>query len=246
MIRAAIIISVALGGMMIGAAQAQQKLVSKLDGWKVQLDQPTNRYGHGIMGNVPEWGRMCLSGPNRQKSCVVLPQNKVFEEMSPRLADVDLDGTPDVILVESDNRLGAALAIYLLRDDKLFRVATPNIGRANRWLAPIGVADMDGDGAVELAYIDRPHLAKNLCVWRFENDRLSEVANLKGLTNHRIGQEFISGGLRDCGQGAEMITSDAAWQNIMATQLRNDRLQTRSIARFSKTKDFDAVLACKN
>jgi len=85
-----------------------------------------------------------------------------------------------------------------------------------------------------------------LRVWRFENDRLSEVANLKGLTNHRIGQEFISGGLRDCSQGVEMITSDAAWQNIMATQLRNDRLQTRSIARFSKTKDFDAVLACKN
>ena len=36
-------------------------------------------------------------------------------------------------------------------------------------LAPLGAADLDGDGKIELAYIDRPHLAKILRIWRFDD-----------------------------------------------------------------------------
>ena len=74
--------------------------------------------------------------------------------------------------------------------------ATPNIGQRNRWLAPVAAADLDGDGATEIAYVDRPHLARRLRIWRFEGGSLTEIAALPGLTNHRIGEAFITGGLR--------------------------------------------------
>jgi len=246
MIRTVATLILALWAASVQTVQAQPSVATTQGGWRAKFDQPTDRYGHGIMGDVPEWGRMCLSGPAGQGACVTLPEARVFEDMSPRLTDVDQDGTPDVILIESDQNLGASLVIYFLRDGQMFRVATPPIGQAFRWLAPIGVADMDGDGAMELAYIDRPHLAKILRVWRFENDRLREVASLPNLSNHRIGQDFISGGLRDCGQGVEIITSDSNWQNIMATRLSRGKLTTKPIAPFEKTEDFAPILACIN
>ena len=43
---------------------------------------------------------------------------------------------------------GARLAIY---DETGLVSATPYIGRSNRWLAPLGAGDLDGDGNIELA-----------------------------------------------------------------------------------------------
>jgi hypothetical protein len=48
--------------------------------------------------------------------------------------------------------------------------STPWIGQRFRWLAPVAAADLDGDGAMELAYVDRPHLARTLRVWRIAFD----------------------------------------------------------------------------
>ena len=96
--------------------------------------------------------------------------------------------------------------------------ATPYIGRSNRWLASIGIADFNGDGDIDIAYIDRPHLAKTLRVRTHKNGKLTEAANITGLSNHRIGDSFISGGIRTCGETPEMITADAAWKSIISTR----------------------------
>ena len=104
---------------------------------------------------------------------------------------------------ETDLALGASLAVY--GPSRQARTPTPFIGQPNRWLAPAGIADFDGDGRVEIAYVDRPHLLGELVFVRLEGDRLVETARLPGLTNHRIGDDFISGGVRDCGQGPELI-----------------------------------------
>ena len=60
---------------------------------------------------------------------LVLPERRVFEDTEPRLADVDGDGDPEVIVVESDMREGARLAIY--DTDGLVSV-NEFIGRSNR------------------------------------------------------------------------------------------------------------------
>ena len=205
---------------------------ARADGWRAAFSLPTDRYGHAIMGDLPEWGRLCLSGP-AGSACVTLPQTRVFEDIAPRLHDLDGNGAFEAIVVESSFEAGAALVVYRLRGDALERIGAPPIGTRNRWLAPAGIADFDGDGHVELAYIDRPHLAKRLRVWRFKDGALTHVADAAALTNHRIGEPFISGGLRDCGGGPEIITADAYWSQIVSSTLQDGAIYKRELGAFS-------------
>ena len=214
-------------------------------------DGPTTRYPHGVLGDTIEATQLHAYSEGATTPCgaqsVTLPDALVFEDIAPRLADVDGDGRPEIIVVQSHQRLGAQLAIYEISSNaETLReiAATPFIGRSNRWLAPIAVADMDGDGAVELAYIDRPHLARTLRVWRYESTGLTQIAALEGLTNHRIGEDFVTGGLRDCGNGVELITADAAWTRVMASRLSADTLSAQPIAPFSQV-NVQAALNCQ-
>jgi hypothetical protein len=216
--------------------------------------QPTTRYAHGVLGDAVEAGELVVDNTLSAAACgdrIVLPADRVFEDVAPRLVDLDGDQYPEIITVESQKDLGAQLAIYGYRQgayDKLIkRAAPPHIGTPNRWLAPIGAADLDGDGYVELAYIDRPHLAKTLRVWRFRNEALEEVASLPGLTNHRIGERDIGGGIRDCGQGPEMVTASANWRQVMATRLSSDgTLSTRAIRPHQGRASLEAALSCED
>ena len=84
---------------------------------------------------------------------------------------------------------GARLAIYGVGG----RITANDwIGRRIRWLAPIGAADFDGNGTIEIAYVDRPHLAKTLRVWRYRTGTLTQIATRPGVTNHRIGEVDIT------------------------------------------------------
>lgn len=177
---------------------------------------------------------------------VILPNSAVFEDTGPRLADVDGDGRTEIVVVESDARLGAQLAVYGLRGGKLVKVAaTPPIGRPYRWLAPAAIADLNGDGRTDIAYVETPHLGKTLKVWTWGRDGLIPLAEATGLTNHRIGDRRIFGGLRDCGQGPEVVTADAGWNQVMATRFEGGRLVSRSLGRLSGSESFDTALACR-
>ncbi|MFY0617152.1 FG-GAP repeat domain-containing protein [Shimia sp.] len=206
----------------------------------------TTRYAHGVLGDAVEYGALEITLTNGKRRVLTLPQDRVFEDIAPRLVDVDGNGDVEVIVVESSQSGGARLAIY---DETGLRAATPHIGQRNRWLAPVGAADLDGDGHMEIAYIDRPHLAKTLRVWRYKGGALTEVANKAGLTNHRIGEDFISGGVRDCdqtaGQGFEMITVNANWSQVMATSFDGKTLTSRAIGPFKGQASLRAALACK-
>ncbi len=212
--------------------------------------EPTTRYRHGVLGDEVEWGAITL-GLDRCPGCTEplpdrvtlrLPETRVFEDVAPRLADVDGDGLPEVVVVETDLSLGARLAIY---DAAGLVAATPFIGQTHRWLAPVGVADLDGDGAVELAYVDRPHLARTLRVWRYANGALTEVASAPGLTNHRIGEPTIGGGLRLCEDRPEMVTADADWARIVGTRLVDGVLVSRDLGPFEGRASLTAALSCQ-
>ncbi|TDE40160.1 FG-GAP repeat domain-containing protein [Antarcticimicrobium sediminis] len=214
---------------------------------------PTDRYRHGALGDPWEWASLEVSfsrprhcGPGHVRASVVLPVDLVFEDVAPKLADLDGDGEPEILTVESHRRLGARLAIYKHVAGQIRRVAaTAHIGRTNRWLAQIGAADLDGDGRMEIAYIDRPHLAKILRVWRYEGGTLSLVAEAPGLSNHRFADPMITGGLRDCGTGPEIITADAEWRNVMASRLIKGRIESRALGHRPSPAGFAAALACR-
>ncbi|WP_372605203.1 FG-GAP repeat domain-containing protein [Actibacterium sp.] len=198
---------------------------------------PTTRYDHGILGDAVEWGALELTMDRGKTRRIVLPESRVFEDLEPRLVDLDNDGAPEVITIETDLNRGARLAIY---GAKGLIAATPFIGSTHRWLAPLGAADLDGDGKVEIAYIDRPHLTKLLRVWRYDRGALTLVAEKTGLTNHSIGQDFISGGIRDCGAGPEIITANADWSRVIATRLAGGKLTSRTL----ETRSLPAAVDC--
>ncbi|KIC16286.1 FG-GAP repeat domain-containing protein [Leisingera sp. ANG-DT] len=217
---------------------------------------PTTRYGHAVLGDDVEYGSLVLTVASTGGSgaslaadyktseiLIRLPQDHVFEDIAPRLADVDGDGSPEVLVVETDVAAGAQLAVYDADGEKI--TETPHIGTRNRWLAPIGAADLDGDGHVEIAYIDRPHLAKTLRIWRFRDGALHEVASKAGLTNHRIGEDFITSGIRDCGQGAELVMVSGDWRRIIAARLQDGEITAREIGPFDPDTRLADALACR-
>lgn len=189
-----------------------------------RFDEPTDRYDHGILGDAIEYGALVLSvdlcpacaALSMDEITIRLPENRVFEDIAPRVVDLDYDQYPEVIVVETDLNLGAQLAIYGI-DGKI--AETPFLGQPHRWLAPIGAADFNNDGQMDIAYIEKPHLTKILKIWTFEKDSLRLIAEASGLTNHSIGQDYITGGIRVCHGIPEIITVSGDWQYIVATRL---------------------------
>ncbi len=230
-------ISIALALVGVTPAQAQDITSARYDG-------PTTRYAHGVLGDAIEHGELVISLASGKRKRLILPENRVFEDTEPRLFDVDGDGEREVIVVESDVARGARLAVY---DGDGIVAATDFIGQANRWLAPTGVgaADLDEDGFVELAYVDRPHLLKTLRIFRFQRGSLVPVAGLPGVTNHRIGERNIAGGIRDCGGAPEIIVADAAWRDILAVRFDGQVLSARKLAAHRGRDSFAQALACR-
>ena len=87
---------------------------------------------------------------------------------------------------------------------------------------------------MEIAYVDRPHLAKVLRIWRHEGGGLRHVTDVPGLTNHRIGWDRIPGGIRDCGRGPEMITADGGWRRVIATTWDGRRAAKRDLGAYAE------------
>jgi hypothetical protein len=189
------------------------------------------------LGDALEWGVLHLWLEGGERRTIRLPETRVFEDIEARLADLDGDGTREAVLVEADLARGAALAIY---DAQGLRAATPFIGQPHRWLAPAAIGDLDGDGRVEIAYVDRPHLRRELVFVRLEGDRIVEIARQAGLTNHRIGEDFITSGLRDCGAGTEVVLANTDWTRLMAATPKDQR----DLGPFSAAA-FAAALECR-
>lgn len=197
-------------GALLGAALALPAVAQEVTSAK--FTEPTQRYGHAILGDDVEWGALEIVMAGGRRHTIRLPQDHVFEDVAPRLWDVDGDGSPEVVVVETDMSLGAALAIYK-GSTKI--AETPHIGQRNRWLAPIGAADLDGDGTVEIGFIDRPHLRKAIRLWQLQEGQLVEIAQAAGFTNHRIGEDDIAGGIRTCDGLPEMVLATANWDRVV-------------------------------
>lgn len=215
-----------------------------------RFEEPDDSYPHRIMGRIPERRVLTVRDAQGHEYRLDLREGlepaHVFEDIAPRLVDADGDGAIDVVVVEAGPEAGAHLAIYSLRRGGLVKAgATPPIGTPFRWLAPAAVADLNGDGIVDIAYVETPHLGKTLRVWSWAAGGLMEIARLKGVTNHRIGDEVIFGGLRDCGHGPEIVLADAAFRRLVAVAFEGEALAARPLPIEASPRGFDTALACR-
>jgi hypothetical protein len=157
------------------------------------LADATRRYGHGVLGDAIEAGALRVRTAAGQTLRYVLADEYVFEDLEPRLADIDGDGTDEVLLVRSHETHGAAAVLLGIRGGKLVLVAeSDEIGLANRWLNPVGIADFDGDGANEVAVIETPHIGGRLLLFERDGRKLREVARRPGYSTHVIGSTVLA------------------------------------------------------
>ncbi|MEM8691912.1 MAG: VCBS repeat-containing protein [Pseudomonadota bacterium] len=233
--------------LIVPGSMTQTKQGEPVAAWYEDL---TDRYPHAALGDALEPTTLRVYGAETSASCglsLTTDATHVFEDVAPRLIDLDGDGRNEIITVRSHQSKGAQLAIFGQRNDALNLLATtPYIGTRNRWLAPLGAADLDGDGRMEVAYIDRPHLAKTLRIWRFEKGDLEEVAAIRGLTNHRIGERDIAGGIRRCNGSPEMILASGDWSKLLALRWDGKDTSVEVIGNDTSRPAFAAAMKCPN
>ena len=206
---------------------------------------PTDAYGHGAVANGEYAG---LEVTWQGQTHTFQFKDAVFEDTNPRLFDFNEDGTAEVVTVLSGFHDGARIAIFGVSSDQIAPIVFgAPFGRRNRWYAIAGIADFDGDGAAEIAYIDRPHLAKTLrfleVAQTYDTWTLTPDGAVEGLTNHHLGSAVIEGGLRDCGQ-PEVVTANADWSRIMVTAHDGRGYTTRDIGPYNGPDSLTTALAC--
>jgi len=156
------------------------------------LADPTDRYDHGVLGDAIEAAALKVDTGAGAILSYQLPDQSVFEDLTPRLGDVDGDGRDEVLVVRSTAGSGAAVVVLGVRDGRLRLIAeSPAIGHARRWLNPVGASDFDGDGRKEIAVVQTPHIGGVLIVYRLEGARLVEVARESGYSTHASGSTVL-------------------------------------------------------
>jgi hypothetical protein len=153
---------------------------------------PTSRYRHGVMGDAIEAGGLRVLTRDGVTLDFRLPPDSVFEDLLPRLHDVDGDGDEEIVVVRSYLESGAAVAVFDVRNGELIHIAeTESIGRSNRWLNPVGVADFDGDGQPEIAVVKTPHIGGILELYQIEDGTVAIDLSARGYSNHFIGSRDL-------------------------------------------------------
>jgi hypothetical protein len=157
------------------------------------LAGPTTRYDHGILGDEIEAGSLVIETRDGKRHTVQLGADAVFEDLEPRLADLDRDGHDEIVLVKSYLKRGSSLAVIALREGRYQIVAeTPPLGRPQRWLNPAGIADFDGDGKTDIALVRMPHSLGRLELWSWRDGALRKTAELPDTANHVAGTRALN------------------------------------------------------
>lgn len=152
--------------------------------------EPTDRYPHGALGDGIEGGALVAEDLYGHEYLLRLGPTEVFEDLTPRVVDIDGDGSNEVVTIRSSLRAGAAVAVYGISGSRLIeRAATEPIGRPNRWLNIAGIADFTGNGHLDIAIVKTPHMDGRLEILAWSRDELKVVDSAVGFSNHVFGSE---------------------------------------------------------
>lgn len=166
------------------------------------LGTPTMRYPHKALGETTHAGSLHVMITNvsgkLQEISYELSFNRVFEDRFARLVDLDGDGRDEIILIESDALKGSATVVFALQysntakssnklPELVERARSPYTGSTFRWLNPVGVADFDSDGKLDIASVITPHIGGLLTLYHYAPPKLEPFAQAMDTSNHRMG-----------------------------------------------------------
>ncbi len=161
---------------------------------EVALVGPTDRYPHGVLGDRLEAAAIEVRSTDGRSSIEFGPDAPtVIEGLSPMLGDLDLDGTPEILVTHSNADVGAWLAVWSL-DGELLAQSDP-IGQGNRWRNQLAIAPVGPGGEVEVIDVRTPHLGGTVEYFQLDGDQLIRVATQTGYTSHQIGSRNLDLGI---------------------------------------------------
>lgn len=193
----------------------------------VWLGSPTRRYPHGALGSPVHAGSVHAltrtPGGSMATVGLSLPVHRVFEDRVPRLVDLDGDGRDEIVLVEADALRGASLVVLGLAQREgqttlVERARGPHAGSTFRWLNPVGVADFDGDGQLDVASVTTPHIGGVLTLHHWRPPTLVPFARVLDVSNHRMGalEQHLAVIVQQPGLRPTIIVPDMARQALHA------------------------------
>ena len=160
---------------------------------EVRYADPVERYGHFALGRPHEYARLTAVTDTGRKLALQLREDEVFEDLVPRLVRLAVGEPEEILAIVSRRDSGARLVLVRLnREGLAISAQSPAIGTPMRWLNPVGVADLDGDGRAEIAAVMTPHIGGSLKVYRRTGSDLVEVAALAGFSNHAFGSPELA------------------------------------------------------
>lgn len=162
--------------------------------WRVALVGPTERYPHGVLGDRVEASAIEVRSISTETTITFGPDAPtVIEGISPLLADVDLDGQPEILVTQSNAEVGAWLALWSV-DGSLVGESDP-IGQGNRWRNQLAIAPVGSAGELEIIDVRTPHIDSTVEFFRLVDRTLEQVSGIGGFTSHYIGSRNLDLGI---------------------------------------------------
>ncbi|MEM7289043.1 MAG: hypothetical protein AAF412_01520 [Pseudomonadota bacterium] len=211
--------------------------------------EPTERYRHAVLGDGVEAGALRVKTYRGQEFTFRLPRTEVFEDITPRLADLDGDGRTEVITILSSATEGASVAVFGLNGSAFVKLAqSPYIGRSNRWLNIAGITRFTGNRAQEIAIVETPHLAGLLKLYSYStgSTTLRNSMIVPGFSNHQIGSgelRLSALGYLDNNNRPELIVPSLNRQTLFIVSLTRRGL--RLLSRIDLPARVDKAIAIK-
>jgi hypothetical protein len=203
---------------------------------EAHYEVPVERYGHFAAGRPHEYARLSATTDSGRRLTLELAADEVFEDVAPRRVQLEKSGPHRLLAIVSRRGDGARLALIGAQNDRLQIVADSSpIGTPMRWLNPVAVADLDGDGQAEIAAVTTPHIGGTLRVYRLAEASLVEFAALGGFSNHLYGSAELSLSAPISIDGrAHLVVPDSNRQHLRIIALQQGRLVETGRCKLSK------------